>query len=61
VPELEFVCEACEETFVAFQRLKDGIIGGLPCPKCGQTCTKVVEDPLDDDSCTSGPDCSCTK
>ena len=54
VPLLEFVCEACGETFEAFQRLKLGIIGGLPCPRCGKTRTKVVEDP-DDDSCGIGP------
>jgi putative FmdB family regulatory protein len=55
MPLLEFICEACGETFEAFQRLKDGIIGGLPCPQCGKTCTKVVEDFSDDDSCVSGP------
>ncbi|MBW2145507.1 MAG: zinc ribbon domain-containing protein [Deltaproteobacteria bacterium] len=55
MPLLEFVCEDCGEVFEAFQRLKEGIIGGLPCPKCGRTRTKVVEDPLDDDSCGIGP------
>ena len=55
MPLLEFVCESCGETFEAFQRLREGMIGGLPCPQCGNTRTRVMEDPPDDDACGSGP------